>query len=199
MKNRRMVSYEGYLDETKLGQCLSEIFPEHTFVYNRAVPGSGISNRPDYRCEELKLIVEFDGYQHYCQVDIMHKDMLKDCIYESMGYRIVRIPYYIQLTTDVVEHLFGVSDVEMKVEFPHGFIVDKGEKLPAEFCSLGIIRFAREMEEFAFLQETIVDTLKAKMGKHQGCIAHVLPMDCTNAIKSINLMVLGMESVPDAE
>ena len=45
----------------------------------------------------------------------------------------------------------------------------------------------------------IANTLKAKMGKHQGCIAHVLPMDCTNAIKSINLMVLGMESVPDIE
>ena len=186
---KRTITYEGYLDESKLGQCLAEMFPNHTFVHDHAVPGSGIGNRPDYRCEELKLIVEFDGYQHYCQVDTMCMDMLKDATYGAMGYCIVRIPYYVQLTTEVVEYYFGLTDVEMVVDFPHGFIADKGEKLPAEFCSLGIVRFVKEMKELRFIGGDIVATLRAKAEKYQGNWARVLPIDVSGCCEELDLMV----------
>ena len=176
---KRTVTYEGYLDEYKLGECLASIFPNNKFVHDKAVPGAGISNRPDYRCDELMLIVEFDGYQHYCQIDTIFKDRLKDSVYTSMGYRIIRIPYFVQLTSDVVAHYFGISDVDMQVNFPHGFIVDKGEKLPAEFCSLGIARFINELHELHFLREAIVRSLNLKIAKYCGDKSHVLPVDMT--------------------
>lgn len=179
MHTKRTISYEGYLDEIKLGQCLAEIFPDYEFIHDKAVPGAGISNRPDYRCEALKLIVEFDGYQHYCQVDTIFKDRLKDEAYASMGYRIVRIPYFVQLTSDVVKYYFGVDDVDMQINFPHGFIADKGAKLPAEYCSLGIIRFMNELRELNFLQTDIISSLKAKLDKYNGDKSRVFPVDVT--------------------
>ena len=174
---KRVITYDGYLDEKKMGQCLAEIFPDYKFIHDNAVPGSGISNRPDYRCEELKLIVEFDGYQHYCQIDTIFKDRLKDEAYTSMGYRIVRIPYFVQLTSDVVKHYFRVDDVDMQINFPHGFIADKGAKLPAEYCSLGIIRFMNELKELYFLQKDIIGSLRAKLDKYNGDMARVFPVD----------------------
>lgn len=96
-----------------------------------------------------------------------------------MGYRIIRIPYFVQLTSDVVAHYFGMSDVDMQVNFPHGFIVDKGEKLPAEFCSLGIARFINELHELHFLREAIVCSFNLKIEKYGGDKSHVLPIDMT--------------------
>lgn len=182
---KRIITYEGYLDEAKLGQCLAELFPNNEFIHDKAVPGAGIGNRPDYRCEELKLIVEFDGYQHYCQVDVIYKDRLKDATYTNMGYRIVRIPYFVQLTSNVVNHYFGVDDVDMQIDFPHGFIADKGEKLPAEFCSLGIARFVDELQELHFIQNDIIRSLKAKIEKYDGDLARVLPLDVAHCCKTL--------------
>jgi hypothetical protein len=186
---KRAISYEGYLDETKLGQALVGIFPDYEFIHDRAVPGAGISNRPDYRCEELKLIVEFDGYQHYCQIDTIFKDRLKDEAYTAMGYRIVRIPYFVQLTSDVVKHYFGVDDVDMQISFPHGFIADKGEKLPSEFCSLGIIRFVTELKELSFMQGDIIQSLRAKIQKYDGDKARVLPVDASRYCEELNCLI----------
>ena len=186
---KRVITYDGYLDEKKLGQCLVEIFPDYKFIHDNAVPGSGISNRPDYRCEELKLIVEFDGYKHYCEIDTIFKDRLKDEAYTSMGYRIVRIPYFVQLTSDVVKHYFRVDDVDMQINFPHGFIADKGAKLPAEYCSLGIIRFMNELRELIFLQTDIISSLKAKLDKYNGDKSRVFPVDvCEYNIELENLL-----------
>ena len=186
---KRVITYDGYLDEKKLGQCLAEIFPDYKFIHDNAVPGSGISNRPDYRCEELKLIVEFDGYKHYCEIDTIFKDRLKDEAYTSMGYRIVRIPYFVQLTSDVVKHYFGVDDVDMQINFPHGFIADKGAKLPAEYCSLGIVRFMNELRELIFLRTDIINSLKAKLDKYNGEKSRVFPVDvCEYNIEIENLL-----------
>lgn len=174
---KRTITYEGYLDETKLGQCLAEIFPDYEFVHDKAVPNANISNRPDYRCDELKLIVEFDGYQHYCQIDTIFKDKLKDSVYTNLGYRIVRIPYFVQLTNEVVNYYFGVSDVDMQITFPHGFIAEKSAKLPAEYCSLGIVRFMKELRELHFLQPAIIASLKAKLDKYNRDMTRVFPID----------------------
>lgn len=196
---KRIISYKGYLDEIKLGQCLAEIFPDYKFIHDKTVPGAGISNRPDYRCEELKLIVEFDGYQHYCQIDTIFKDRLKDEAYTSMGYRVVRIPYFVQLTSDVVKHYFGVNDIDIQINFPHGFIADKGEKLPSEFCSLGLIRFMTELQELSFLRGDIIQRLRAKIQKYFGNKARVLPVDSSLYCKELNSLVDQYSSIIEDE
>lgn len=45
---------------------------------------------PDFICEENKLIIEIDGRVHRF-ADIKKKDMLKDQVYETYGYRVLRI------------------------------------------------------------------------------------------------------------
>ena len=43
--------------------------------------------------------------------------------------KIIRVPYFVQLSSDVIKQLFGI-DIDYKQIFPHGFIVDKNEVLP---------------------------------------------------------------------
>lgn len=51
-----------YLTESKLTAELKIIYPELEFIHDKIVPNSGIINRPDFSNDELKLIIEFDGY-----------------------------------------------------------------------------------------------------------------------------------------
>lgn len=50
------------------------------------------------RSESLKLIVEIDGLPHYQNPIVILKDKEKTKLYEEFGYKVVRIPYFIQLT-----------------------------------------------------------------------------------------------------
>ena len=50
-----------YLTENNLKNILKEIKPEFTFLHDKSVPDSKNRRmRPDFRCDELKLIIEFD-------------------------------------------------------------------------------------------------------------------------------------------
>lgn len=180
---KRIISYEGYLDDAKLGKCCAELFSNNEFLHNKAIPRAGIGNRPDCRCEELKLIVEFDGYQHCCQVDVIYKDRLKDAAYTHSGYHIVRIPYFVHLRSNVVNHYYGGG--EMQIDFPYEFIADKGEKRHAEFCSLGIAIFIDDLYEIHFIQNEIICSLKNKINKYNGVQDCVLPLvkQCNNELK----------------
>lgn len=96
---------------TGLDEYLQVIYPDtNDWVHDKSINTLPIKSkkRPDYRSESLKLIVEFDGVQHYKSPEIIKKD--KDSIefYENFGYKVVRIPYFIQLTNQAVKELFGV-------------------------------------------------------------------------------------------
>lgn len=65
--------------------------------------------RPDYRSEELKLIIEFDGKPHYDKPQKIFDDYSTKELYEKYGYKVVRIPFFIQLTNKIVKQLFGVD------------------------------------------------------------------------------------------
>ena len=47
----------------------------YQWIRNKTVPDSGRMFRPDFRCEELKIIVEFDGHMHFCQNKNIYKDV----------------------------------------------------------------------------------------------------------------------------
>ncbi len=131
-----------YLTEKKLGVILETLFPDSTFIHNKTVPGSGLRTRPDYRCPDEMLIVEFDGPTHFTSPSVCLRDELKDSTYKSMGYEIVRIPYFIQVDRYTASLFFKsdyCNDVRVR-EFPHGFIT-KNAVTPAFFCPLGIERF----------------------------------------------------------
>lgn len=97
-------------------------FDENNYYHNRKVPDSGIQNRPDHRFNKEKVIVEFDGIQHYQKIDEIKKDRMKDKVYGQMGYKIIRIPFFVQPSTETLKYYFNV-DAELELQYPHGFII----------------------------------------------------------------------------
>ena len=67
------------LHRTGLEDYLKIIFPEiDDWIHNKAlglVNATLYKSRPDYRSEKLKLIIEFDGLQHYTKPNIIEKDL----------------------------------------------------------------------------------------------------------------------------
>lgn len=135
------------LHRTGLDEYLAVIFPDTTdWVHNKTIPnlpdGVICKKRPDYRSESLKLIIEFDGVQHFETPKQIRADIETTRLYESFGYRVVRIPFFIQLSNLVVKECFNV-DVEEKLfnaEIPSMGINGTN---PATLCHAGVERMAQ--------------------------------------------------------
>jgi len=150
-----------YLTEKNLGLILDELFPINDFIHDKSVPDSkNKRRRPDYRSDERKLIIEFDGDSHYCAAQRIKSDMEKDQDYESLGYRIFRIPYFIQITSPVLKGVFD-EDINFTQRYPNGFI-DKKATLPSDFCELGVVQFLKDLQKFKYHAQEILETLKNK-------------------------------------
>lgn len=165
-----------YLTESRLGEFLTKLFPNHMFVHDKTVPNSGIKNRPDYRNDELMLIVEFDGYQHYTKVAYIESDCAKDRVYTQIGYTVVRIPYFVQLSTEVIGLLFNLKFDYAQI-YGHGFI-DKDATLPSDFCEMGIERFKLDLIKFESIAPQIIKSLKNKLNE-LNAVNLVLPKSLT--------------------
>lgn len=150
-----------YLKENILELYLKEFYPFYNFVKNKTVSNSGIRNRADFRCDELNLIIEFDGYRHYSITKVILSDQKKDFIYKNMGYEIIRIPYFVQISEEIIDNLFNIK-MKWKQVYPHGFIDEKA-LLPADYCELGIKRFIMDLEIFSFIKDDIIKSLKNKI------------------------------------
>ena len=152
------------LHRTGLERYLSVIFPNHTWIHDRAFgtqdDGASYRIRPDYRCEELRLIVEFDGLLHYQRPETVKKDLENQAIYEKYGYKVIRIPYFIQLTQAVVKELFGVEVNEplFSPDIPSMSTQDKNT--PAYCCPDGLIRMAEELKRFPQQMAVNVEALQ---------------------------------------
>jgi len=103
------------LHRTGLEDYLKVIFPKiDDWINDKAlgmVNDKLYRSRPDYRSEKLKLIVEFDGLPHYTKPDIIEKDLKNNELYKNFGYKVIRIPYFVQLTNKAVKTLFDVIRV----------------------------------------------------------------------------------------
>lgn len=154
------------LHRTGLDKYLEVIFPNTTdWIHNKAF---GLHNnvsykiRPDYRSDSLKLIVEFDGLPHYTDPAVISKDDKNTNIYKQNGYRVVRIPYFIQLTNEAVEILFGIEVKEplFNVFYPSLGGVEMKHN-PSCLCPEGLKRMAREFKKFPKQYEINLQSLKA--------------------------------------
>jgi len=152
------------LHRTGLEEYLKVIFPQtDDWIHDKAlgkVNGILYRNRPDYRSENLKLIVEFDGLQHYTNPDIIEKDIKNTKLYTSFGYKVVRIPYFIQLTNKVVKTLFDVDVTEKLFDETISSLGYKGRNTPAYLCPAGIARMAREFKNFPEQYQININFLK---------------------------------------
>lgn len=152
-----------YLTEQRLGEIIKNVLGSYTFEHDKIVPNSSLRRmRPDYRCEDLKLILEFNGYSHYCNPIQILNDYKKAEEYKRLGYTVISIPYFIQMCDELVSLITLGKVQKYKQEYPHGFI-DPKAVLPSFFCSLGIVRYKQEMDGiFNFAKADV----EASLDKH---------------------------------
>ena len=112
----------------------------------------------DIYFSENKIAFEYDGPDHYDKVANHERDLRKNQLCINEGIKLIRWPYYFQLTKDVARQLFpnhytdnkyfqaikivyGASD-ESQILAPglHG-----SKFTPANFTSLGIKRFINDI------------------------------------------------------
>lgn len=152
------------LHRTGLEDYLRVIFPKiDDWVHDKIL---GIVNdklyrsRPDYRSEKSKLIIEFDGLQHYTKPDVIEKDLKTTELYKSLGYKVVRIPYFIQLTNKAVKTLFDIDVSEELFDEKISSLGIEGQNTPAYLCPAGVKRMAGEFKNFPEQYKTNIDFLK---------------------------------------
>jgi hypothetical protein len=152
------------LHRTGLGEYLKVIFPNvNDWICDKAlgeVNGVKYKSRPDYRSEKLKLIIEFDGLQHYTKPAIIEKDYRLTQVYEKLGYKVVRIPYFIQLTNKAVKTLFGIEVSEELFDENISSLGINGLNTPAYLCPAGVKRMAGEFKMFPEQYKINVEFLK---------------------------------------
>lgn len=144
---------------TGLNEYLQVIFPNtndwiHDKIIDNLPAEKKSRKRPDYRSESLKLIIEFDGLQHYTNPEKIKDDKFTKDFYEELGYKVVRIPYFIQLTNQAVEELFGICVDEPLFDGNIPSLGIKGKNTPAYLCVAGIERMAKEFARFPEQFET---------------------------------------------
>ena len=155
---------EKFLTENSLIDYLNLIYPNVEWVHDKQfIKGRRV--RPDYRCADLKIIVEFDGYNHYTSASRILSDIENTNLYETLEYKVIRIPYFVQMSSVVIKHLFNV-EVNIEQTFPHGFISSvSSDLLPCDFNNLGVKRFEKDLERFSYIKEDILLSLKNKVSK----------------------------------
>ncbi len=150
------------LPRTGLDEYLLTIFPNvNDWVHDEALKNHNSNKRPDYRSEKLKLIVEFDGIPHYTSPLIIKRDQENTEFYENLGYKVVRIPYFIQLTNDAVKKMFDVDVQEQLFDENIPSLGQNNIGNPSFLCHEGIKRMAKDFALFPKQYQINLNALKA--------------------------------------
>jgi very-short-patch-repair endonuclease len=128
-----------YLTESLLGVFLSERLNSN-YENDRVLKGSNIRGRYDYIFYKEKLIIEFDGYKHFSSSKQIMSDKCKNEISFNLGFKLIRIPYFVQLDNEVIKFFFKdeIKNTKTFNNYPHGFI-DPKAMLPSDYCELGLL------------------------------------------------------------
>lgn len=156
-KVKTVFKEDEYLTEEKLGVYLNMLFSTEFLKgikFNRF--------KPDLVNEDLKIIVEFNGFTHYTRFDVQERDFRKYKLFKENGYKVIQIPYFVQLTQETLEFYFRGFEYKKDLifsDFPHGFI-SKDCVRPRDFNKFGTNRFYDELEELPKnVKEQILKTL----------------------------------------
>lgn len=146
--------------ESTLSEWMNYLFPNEGIIFDTIIPDEAQMNRgaeefhryrPDVRIERLNLVVELDGINHFQSVKVIMSDRDKDEFLTSLGYKVIRIPFFIQLTTEIIEYYFGITNVKGSV-CKCGFYSRTNNpstlnpNMPANFSSLGYQKYLKIVE-----------------------------------------------------
>ena len=115
-------------------------------------------------------MIEFDGVQHYQKPERIKADVENQRLYEELGYKVVRIPYFIQLSNDVVRQMFGrvISEPLFDDRIPSMGI--KEGNTPAYCCPAGLKRKAKEFHCYPSQYQTNLEALIAADDEYLGTV-----------------------------
>ena len=131
-----------YTNEFSLKEVLIKGFnlAEDNLIHNKQFIKDGYRFRPDYRFtfNNIQYIVEFQGYQHFTDPNVLYKDSIKRNIYNKDNCKFIEIPYFIQVNDYTFEYFFGMKPINKLPEnnFCHGFVHPKSKSL-GEFSVKG--------------------------------------------------------------
>ena len=103
-------SYSSFLTSEKLKGIITSIYSDDYKVLLE----SSVTGYPRAKWDILvsnKFIVEFDGDQHYRDSMVIYRDHKKDKIAAECRLRVIRIPYFVQLTSQMFNFWFGRDDI----------------------------------------------------------------------------------------
>jgi hypothetical protein len=115
----------------------------------------------------IKIAIKLKEAKHYLfPVDV--KDISENYLAANRSaYKVIQIPYFIQLTNETFEHYFGREPhAPILSDHPSGF-GDPQMIPPANFCSMGVNNFLTELgelpeEAFGIVYESLLDRCFAK-------------------------------------
>lgn len=157
---------------TGLSEYLKEIYPNvNDWVTDKIIPkdlqcGSSYKYRPDFRSQQLKMIIEFDGLQHYSNPTRIDADKKRDDRLAKMGYKVIRIPFFIQLTRTVIKEMFNVDiNNDMFQNNIPSFGINLKDNCaesgcPSYLCRKGLIRMANDFTKYPEQYEINIKYLK---------------------------------------
>jgi hypothetical protein len=161
---------KNYLTEKKLAEIISALAPTG-FVPQFKL--DGLNYRWDFKYETLseRVLVEYDGDEHYRNTTVIRVDRAKAKLASERGFRSLSFPYWLQLDTFTLKHFFSF-EAEIIQDFPHGFITTK--LFPASFCELGVARFQEEFSRLPDrLRQPVLKSLRERADEYG--IEYVLP------------------------
>ena len=167
---QKNTSVAPYLTENNL-----EIFIQSNIITNyirdKKLEGANTSKRYDFILRDERVIVEFDGSHHYTSSRVILGDKEKDDVAATLGYNVIRIPYFVQLDEIMTQFFFG-SILKSNVKwfdfnsYKHGFI-DPRALIPADYCELGQHKFMKNLQDYPrSCSDAIVDSLTHHTNKH---------------------------------
>lgn len=169
---------EGYLVQEKLETTIKAIVGEGWVGCEYKLPGSRYRFDIAININGQITVIEFDGYQHYQDALLIKRDKEKNTLAAKHNIKVVRIPYWIQLTTETLKHYLGL-EADIKQNFPHGFISTK--HFPATFCELGIKRFLQELNTVpTSVRRDVVNSLRDRISEIG--TEYVVPSTLTNIL-----------------
>jgi hypothetical protein len=177
----REITIESYLTQAKLASALKQLIDE-SWIGEEVTVAAGSRRRWDmaYLSAEGTVVVEYDGDPHYCNTIRIKADREKDRVAADLGFRVVRFPYWIQLTSEMLAHYFELS-AEIRQDFPHGFVTTK--IFPASFCEIGVERFEHELRDLpSGVRMSVVQSLRDRAKEHG--IEYVLPSKLRGLIET---------------
>lgn len=174
-----VIQISGHLTEEKLAKAI-QVLVGPRWLGCQVNTGRGKSTWDmAYALDGSTVAVEYDGPDHYRNTLKIKADGEKNDFATANGIRLIRVPFWVQLTTSTLAHYFQFN-ARVEQNFPHGFITTK--YFPASFCELGIERFRAELDALpADVKTAVVSSLADRVKDHG--VERVLPASLRSLVE----------------